>query len=427
MRSLPPQVSFIVHEQTPTTLTAGKPWESPFVVDAPGEAWIAITLAAPGTSWERGEAAVVTLDVDGGARQEIIVAGGEDPVEYLRLLGPLPRLSHSLRIRLDPELSSRAAREVTVGALRVGSVGEAAPEAFIWRHAPILHYRALESPLDSVTTDTPLLLFHRPLTARGETGIEYHVIYSHEDEGTDLSGLLACWGHTTDIEWVYRVVRDEAGRIVREEFQGPGHEAVPFRGGRACGRHPVLQVSTRNGLVTDRVTCPFRVALAPALAQPRDEPREGVQHRFPWITRVSALEVLRQVPLEALPAPASRAAADPRCYLFLQWKRAPGATLPLEAGVRVRDTWYTSAWGRPDLAFREADAESTAVKLPAGTTEQDVTAISLRALEPSPDGAEIRLVRAFFLDAAYRPRRALPARGACRLVADRPLVVVWHT
>ncbi len=419
-------MSSIVPKQAPATLAAGAVLELPFAVAGPGEAWVAVTLAAPGTSWARGEAAVVTLDVDGRARQEIILAGGEEPTEYPRLLGRLSPPSRSLRLRLDPDLSSQAAREVVVSAARTGSVLDVDPEAFVWQHAPILHYRALESRLDSVTTDTPLVLFYRRVAEREGRGVEYHVVFSHEDEGTDLTGLLAQWGHTTDIEWVYRVIHDEAGRIIREEFQGPEHDTVPFRGDRAFGRHPVLQVATRNGLVTDRVACPSRAALAPAVAQPADEPREGVLHRFPWIYRVSALEILRQVPLEASPSPASPAAADPRCYLFLQWKRAPGAILPLEGGVRVGGTWYTSAWGRPDLAFRGADAESTAVKLPPGTKEQDVAAISLRALELPLEGAEVRLVRAFFLGATYRPRRVLPASGACRLTAERPQAVVWE-
>jgi len=72
------------------------------------------------------------------------------------------------------------------------------------------------------------------------------------------------------------------------------------------------------------------------------------------------------------------------------------------------------------------DAESTAVKLPPGTTKQDVTAISLRALEPPREGVAVNLVRAFFLDTTYRPGRALPARGACRLIAGRPQAIVWE-
>ncbi|HEX4835852.1 MAG TPA: hypothetical protein VFW01_05910 [bacterium] len=415
--------------ETLVTLTGEDALQHPFTVDTPGEAWAALTLSAPGTSWSRGDPAVVTADLDHLHQQEIILAGGEEPAEYLRLLGHVGPGTHILRLRLQRILSAPTARTVTICALRVGVVGDRDPAAFIWRHAPVLHYRALDSQLDSLTTDTPLLLFYRASAGPGGDGVEYHAVFSHEDEGTDLTGLLARWGHTTDIEWIYRVRRaagDEGSETTAAEFQGPHHQTVLYHGGHALGGHPVLQVATRNGLVTDRVVCPFRAALAPALAQPPGEPREGVLHQFPWIYRVSGLEVHRQVALDPQRSPASPAAADPRSYVFLQWKRAAGATLPLEAAVQAHGAWHTSAGGRRDLAFEGPDGESTAVMLPPGVTEVDVTGISLRAFEP-PDGeAEIRLVRVFFLDEEYRPRPSLAAGGVCRLTSARPHAIVWQ-
>ncbi len=415
--------------ETPVTLTREDALEHPFTVDAPGEAWAALTLSAPGTSWSRGDPAVVTADFDHLHQQEIILAGGEKPTEYLRLLGHVRLGTHVLRLRMQRILSAPTARTVTICALRVGVVADTDPAVFIWRHAPVLHYRALDSRLDSLTTDTPLLLFYRASTEPDGDGVEYHAVFSHEDEGTDLTGLLARWGHTTDIEWIYRVRRaagGEGSETTVAEFQGPHHQTVPYRGGRALGGHPILQVATRNGLVTDRVVCPFRAALAPALAQPLGEPREGVLHRFPWIYRVSGLEVHRQVALDPQRSPASPAAADPRSYVFLQWKRTAGATLPLEAAVRAHGVWHTSAGGRRDLAFEGPDGESTAVRLPPGVTEDDVTGISLRAFEPPDEEAKIRLVRVFSLDEEYRPRPSLAAGGVCRLTAARPQAIVWQ-
>lgn len=415
--------------ETPVTLTREGAFEHPFTVDTPGEAWAALTLSAPETSWSRGDPAVVTADLDHLHHQEVILAGGGEPTEYLRLLGHVRPGTHVLRLRIQPVLSAATARTVTICALRVGVVADTDPAAFIWRHAPVLHYRALDSPLDSLSTDTPLLLFYRASAGPGGDGVEYHAVFSHEDEGTDLTGLLARWGHTTDIEWIYRVRRAAAGEgseMIVTEFQGPHHQTVPYRGGHALGSHPVLQVATRNGLVADRVVCPFRVALAPALAQPPGEPREGILHQFPWIYRVSGLEVHRQVALDSHGSPASPDAADPRSYVFLQWKRAPGATLPLEAAVRANGVWHTSAGGRRDLAFEGPDGECTAIGLPRDVTEDDVTGISLRAFEP-PDGeAEIRLVRIFFLNKEYRPRPSLAAGGVCRLTAARPHAIVWQ-
>lgn len=411
---------------TPAALVADGTFEHAFALDQPGEAWAALTLAAPGTSWGRGVIAVVALDVDGRARQELILAGGDEPTEYLRLLGHLGAGPHLLRLGIHRDLSTSDVRTVTVSAVRTGSVGDTDPTAPIWQHAPVLHYRAQSAAPGGLTTDTPLLMFYRIVPDLTGDAIEYHVVYSHEDEGTDLTGLLARWGHTTDIEWVYRVARDGSGQVAREEFQGSGHRALPYRGGRALGRHPILQVATLNGLVSDRAACPHRVALAPACAQPPGEPREGVLQQFPWILRVSALEVTRQETLEDEPSPESPAPADLRCYVFLQWKRLGGPAVPLEAAVRVGGAWRPSGWGRPDLAFQGPDGESTAVKCARGTTEKDITGIAVRALEASEAPVELRLVRAFLLDSQYRPRPPLAAGGHCRLTAARPRAVVWE-
>jgi len=411
-------------------------WEHRFALAFPGEAWVGLTLAAPGTSWARGETAVLTLEVDGARRQELVLAAGDEPTEYLRLLGPLPAGPHVLRLRIDRALSAPSARTAVLSEIRAGVVSDGDPAAPVWRHAPILHYRNVDAPLDGVSTDTPLLLFYRETPpdpdlpaddpAERSRTLEYHAVFSHEDGGTDLTGLLAKWGHTTDIEWIYRVVRDPSGGITREQFQGPGHRTMPFRGDRAWGAHPVLQATGRHGMVTDRVHCPFRTALAPVLAQPEDEPREGVLQRFPWVYRVSALEVVRQVTLEAVATPDTRLAADPRRYLFLQWKRRPGDVCALEAAVRVGDRWYTSAWGRADLAFRGPDAESTAVKLPAGASEEAIAAIGLRAVAALATPVKVRLVRAFFLDDAYRPRQSLPARGTATVDGRKTWVTAWE-
>ncbi|HXX39162.1 MAG TPA: hypothetical protein VEP50_13630 [bacterium] len=408
----------------------GSVWEHVFATRAPGEAWVTLTLAAPGTSWARGEAAVMALDVDGIHRQEMVLAAGDEPTEYTRSLGCRPAGPHLLRLWIDRSLSAANVEAVDLHAVNSGMIHDADPAMPAWRHAPVLHYRDGDAPLGNASTDTPLVLFYRPVSEPGSStplkGIEYHVVFSHEDAGTDLTGLLAKWGHTTDIEWVYRVVWDTSGTITREEFQGPGHRVVPFRGTRALGGHPVLQVSGRHGMVMDRVSCPFRVALTPAWMQPPDEPRESVMHRFPWTYRVSALEVVRQVALEPVADPRRPAPADPRAYLFLQWKRRTLDMSPLEAGVRTDETWYTSAWGRAELAFEGEDAESTAVKLPAGISASDITAIALRAVAPLPTPLEVRLVRAFFLDDNYRPRPELPAKGSATLRAPGTWASVWE-
>ena len=66
----------------------------------------------------------------------------------------------------------------------------------------------------------------------------YSVIFTNEDGGTATDRLMATWGRTTDIEYVYGARSTRQGKIVAEEFQGPGHEVPAFRG-RHEGRHPL--------------------------------------------------------------------------------------------------------------------------------------------------------------------------------------------
>ncbi len=313
----------------PVRLRAGGVLEHAFALGESGEAWTALTLSAPGTSWLRAAPAVVTLAVDARDRQEVILAAGAEPTTYHRLLGSLAPGPHRLRLEIHGSLSAPGAQEVAVAGIRTGWIKDTDPSAPVWRHVPVIHYRALNSPCDSLTTYTPLMLFYRTRATDGTTSIEYHTIFSHEDAGTDLTGLLARWGHTVDIEWVFRVTFDGAARVIMEEYQGPAHTTLRYRGGRTMGGHPVLQVATLNGTVTDRPTCPYRTALAPVCAQPDGEPREGVLQQFPWIYRVGALEVLRQVPLEVPSSPESPSPTDLRSYLFLQWKRLRGPAVPL--------------------------------------------------------------------------------------------------
>ena len=413
----------------PVRLERGQALTQEFTLASAGEAWAALTLAAPGTSWLRGAAAVAVLEVDGAEPQHLVLAGADEPVEYARLLGRLSPGPHRLDLRFDPVLSAAGADLLECHAVRTHAVADDAAGAFVWRHTPVLHYRALDGPLDGLTSDTPLLLFYRSVDTAEGRGIEYHVINSHEDAGTDLTGLLAAWGHTTDIEWVFRVVRDGCGRVVREEFQGPDHVTRPFRGVRALGGHPVLQAATRNGMVTDRVACPYRAALAPVIAQPPHEPREGVQYRFPWIQRVSGLEVVRQEHLEREPYSAAETPADPRAYLYLQFKRASDAEgVPLEARARIHGAWRGSAWGRLDLAMRGEDAESTAIKLPPGAGQADIETIAIRALDLPGGSATVRFVRAYCLDDGYRPRPALAppeVPAVATLSAAAPEATVW--
>ncbi len=91
---------------------------------------------------------------------------------------------------------------------------------------------------ENARTDVPMLAYHASTpNADGTRTIEYTVIWSNEDGGTNSPALMARWGRTTDIEWIYRVRVDAAGNALAAVYHGaePRDDAVHRREG---GRPP---------------------------------------------------------------------------------------------------------------------------------------------------------------------------------------------
>ena len=91
-----------------------------------------------------------------------------------------------------------------------------------------------------------MLAYHASHARRadGTRTIEYTVIWSNEDGGTNSPALMARWGRTTDIEWIYRVRVDAAGNVARRRLpRRPNHEVLPFTGAKE-NDHPLLQTAT---------------------------------------------------------------------------------------------------------------------------------------------------------------------------------------
>jgi hypothetical protein len=205
------------------------------------------------------------------------------------------------------------------------------------------------------------------------------MIWSNEDGGTNTPALMARWGRTTDIEWIYRVVLDGGGRIVREEYQAPNHETKPFTGAKH-GRHPLLvNVTSNNNL--EQVTDPrgvdnLRFFLPPDRTLPAGRAREAVMDAEPWTYQVMAMELAREGELEPVPSPDTPLVSDQRNYLFAEVDKdtaypappAPGTWVGTALAVRLRgaDRWYTSHHDVPDWSIQRDDPAATTVELPPG-------------------------------------------------------------
>ena len=116
------------------------------------------------------------------------------------------------------------------------------------------------------------------------------MIWSNEDEGTDTAALMARWGRTTDIEWIYRVTSTAAGNRIADSYQAADHATLPFDGLHE-GDHPLLETATGNNntaAVKDRPqTTGYRFFLdtSAAAARPGARGRDGPH---PWTYQVMA-------------------------------------------------------------------------------------------------------------------------------------------
>ena len=429
--------------------------QSQFVADAAGEARLAMTAAAPGTDWgvTGRESAVVTVSLDGHYSQDVVLFAGAERFTYDVALGPVAPGRHRVTVAFNGEKSPPGARTAAVTRL---AASLAAADDLAARHAPILYGRDLpEIPgrYENNATDTPLLEYHTVATgASGNTTIEYTMIWSNEDGGTNTPALMARWGRTTDIEWIYRVVLDPAGAIVSEQYQAPNHETKTFTGAKEA-RHPLLvNVTSNNNL--EQVTDPaastgYRFFLAATDTLPAGRAREAVMDANPWSYRVSAEEIAREGELEQVASPDTPAVSDQRNYVFVEVDKDTSYPAPPASGtwvgtalaVKLRggDRWYTSHHGVPDWSIQRDDPAATTVELPPGATSADVEAIKAIAVPvaktsapPAPAPADYtihvrRLNRGFLLDDDFLPQPSLLQwSGDLTLTPQQPEAVIWQ-
>jgi hypothetical protein len=260
---------------------------------------------------------------------------------------------------------------------------------------------------------------------------------------------MATWGRLTDIEYVFGIERDEAGRILGEQIQAPEHQFIPFQG-EHLGGHPILHVVTDNNMVSDHGGAPERFALVPARFEIANAAREVVMDASPWLYRVSSEEAVREGRVDPAAKPGSGKVPDPRRFVYVE---ACGDT---ENAAIAFDVGYATAQGdvlgwassdgdlpqyrivlggqrqrveRPDGCFRAAAA------LPAGAGE--VKALRWRAYSqpprredpPLPAGSGrahlTRINRVFRLSDDYVPGAdPFVWTGDLRIPADGPPVEV---
>lgn len=327
--------------------------------------------------WARpgSEARVVALTLD--ARPPIhlpVVRNGL--AEYHVLLGTVASGEHTVTVQQDPNLTAPSLRgkapsgyPVEILQMPVSASGYRAISL-----APFVYARA-----DTVGkfNDVPLLMWYEIEPTDRGTRYRYSVIFSNEDGGTPADRLMATWGRTTDIEYIYSVEVDASGAILSDDMQGPGHEILPFKGKRE-GRHPLLWVSTENNMVLDHGTTAVRYAPVPALADLKDVSREQVMDWNAWTYELMTKELVREGKIVADAPTGQGTIPDPRRYVVLEGCGEAGNNA-IAVSVNAGGQWLSSDRGVTEYRIVRDGCFRAAIPLPGTASARDVSAVRVQA------------------------------------------------
>lgn len=413
---------------------AAAPRDLPFDVPQPAEVIARITVECPGCAWGVAgrEAVVLTVSVDGRYSQHLpVLRAGR--ARYDVLLGPLAAGSHTLRLEEDAELTARDLRggHATVAGVTFDHVVPGSPAHAAVSRAPIVYARP--NTVGRFNDLPAFMWYEEEPTARG-TRYRYSVIFTNEDGGTPTDRLMATWGRTTDIEYLYSVELDARGAVLADDFQGPDHEVRRFAGVRE-GQHPQLWVSTENNMVLDQGATRVRYAPAPVAFPLRDVSREAVMDAHPWLYAVMAQELQREGKVVADAAPGTGTIPDPRRFVYIDACGEVGGAA-LAFAVKAGTEWIPSDRGVREYRIVRDGCFRAAVPLPAAADARAVTGIRAQAYRrpPAASGAAApaagpvlltRLNTVFLLDAEYRPGAPLfQWQGRLALTPDGPPVEI---
>jgi CheY-like chemotaxis protein len=280
--------------------------------------------------------------------------------------------------------------------------------------APVLFAR--ENTIGKFT-DVPLMVYAERIQENGQPVLQYTVIFSNEDGGTSTRALMARWGRTTDIEYVYKAYLKPDGALSRATIQSRGHEEIEY-GGKYFGTHPMLIPVTDNNMVSGETSSSVRYQIAPVMVDLARTSREQVMDDRPWLYEVATEELKREEKLRPFGVIDAQKISDPRNYLYIEanvTNRDAGiaALVRLKNESRVR----SSHLGREDYAIERSGWVRTTVELPPGTRPDQIAEIGFTCLvvrparnQPLPVSGTClvnRVNKAFFLGADYQPGAAV--------------------
>jgi CheY-like chemotaxis protein len=392
-----------------------------FTVSKTSEVVAELDMRAPGTDWaeEGHEARLATLVLDGEPQQQVMLYSGADQFTYTVFLGKIAAGEH----RLDysgqgVELIAARFREETSDAVA---------------NAPVFYTRA--NTLGKFT-DIPLVVYCERLSESGSSFLQYTLIFSNEDGGTSTRALMARWGRTTDVEYVYRAFLSPDGSVRKATIQVEGHKEKEFAG-RRDGSHPLLMPVTDNNMIgeVDKPNA-IRYQIAPVLVDLTGHSREEVMDQHPITYKLMAKELKREGKLRPFATVDGEKVSDPRNYLYFEMQLGRSeSSIAMLVRLKGNPRWYSSHLGHADFAIRtwkRNSAESpngfvrTTVELPPGTKPEQIAEVGFECLVPekasdSPCRVEA-VTKCFFLDREYTPDTNIWTLDAAREI---PPGAIW--
>jgi hypothetical protein len=337
------------------------------------------------TNWAipESESAVLTIYIDSTysfQNQDIVLFKGDELFVYKVSLGIIDGGSHTIEVYFNGDKSPPGAQFVFLDELSLVPIALKSRDYDVFRFSPVLYGRDLVSEDESVHTDVPLLMWHEVDTVESDKWIEYSMIWSNEDGGTNSISLMSRWGRTTDIEWIYKVKIDPGGNVLEEYFQGPGHSTSYFQGNR-INDHPVLKTVTINNMVSDEGESDYKFFLSPEKSKQEIHSREILMDDDPWTYEIMALEMIAEGKYESPADPISPAVSDARNYLYLEFNTqmaGNGIRLTFAAKLKNDPFWYYSDHGLSSIGAVNAGGwRRSTIELWEGTTLDDLDSLQI--------------------------------------------------
>lgn len=372
------------------------------------EVILTLQVSAGNTSWETkgAESGVLTIFIDGKYNQDILLFGGAEQFAYQIILGTFTSGNHRLAAAINRKRSAKQLGEIKISKLEIKiNPAKSAEDQLALANTPFLYARP-----DTVDkfSDIPLLTYYEVFQLDNNSSkIRYTTIFTNEDGGTQTAALMARWGRTTDIEWVYEI-ETKNGEIISEKIQGANHVTKTFGGQRVFGSHPLLYDVTVNNNFADFGCSALRTAQLPIKADLSKKSRETVMDENPWTYRLMAQEAVREGRIKPDQLGENKI-ADVRDYLFAEVYNEPSDTSISVEAKSTNGTIYLSDNGNKFLRVDRTGFSRIALYFPRNVRRDSKITLSL--ICHSKDSAHqagvcqnLNLIKIVELDERFKPK-----------------------